>query len=160
MTLSEFFEKEIGKIGVFTSSSTPKKRTSENQSEDCMSPSIPLKRRRQYVNMLTDISSIIRAVDAKLSATSSSTASTASTASTESTASTASTAVEKKSILQQYIDQQWEERRQRVAEQRAYQQKVCGTVSLPVSIVFYLHHLLAFIIILTITITVPISNNQ
>ena len=148
MTLSEFFEKEIGKIGVFTSSSTPKKRTSENQSEDCMSPSIPLKRRRQYVNMLTDISSIIRAVDAKLSATSSS------------TASTASTAVEKKSILQQYIDQQWEERRQRVAEQRAYQQKVCGTVSLPVSIVFYLHHLLAFIIILTITITVPISNNQ
>ena len=148
MTLSEFFEKEIGKIGVFTSSSTPKKRTSENQSEDCMSPSIPLKRRRQYVNMLTDISSIIRAVDAKLSATSSS------------TASTASTAVEKKSILQQYIDQQWEERRQRVAEQRAYQQKVCGIVSLPVSIVFYLHHLLAFIIILTITITVPISNNQ
>ena len=143
MTLSEFFEKEIGKIGVSISSSTPKKRTFENQSEDFISPSIPFKRRRQYVNMLTDISSMVRAVDAKLLATSSSTTST-------------STMVEKQSILQQYIDKQWEERRQRVAEQRAYQQQVCGTVSLPVSISFSLHHLLASVVILA----VPTSYNQ
>ena len=122
MTLSELFEKEIGKIGVCTSSSTSKKKTFEKQSGDSISPSIPFKRRRQYVNMLTDISSMIRAVDTRLSANN--------TNNTNNT--TTSPSVEKNTILQQYIDKQWEKRRHRIAEQHAYQQQVCGTDSLPV----------------------------
>ena len=120
MTLSEFFEKEIGKIGVFASSSSSsisKKKTFEKQYADSTSPSIPFKRRRQYVNMLTDISSMIRAVDTKLSTTSpiSTTGNTDSTNSpsititTSTTGTSSPTTVEKKSILQQYIDEQWEE---------------------------------------------------